>query len=43
MSYDSEEKRKKGKQIQPQEKKKVWFGLRDFPHNRANPQQAICE
>lgn len=40
MSYDSREKRKKGKQIQ---KKKVWFGLRDFPHNRANPQRAICE
>lgn len=42
MSYDSRDKRK-GKQIQHMEKKKVWFGLKDFPHNRANPQRAICE
>lgn len=41
MSYDSRE-RKKGNQIQYR-RKKVWFGLRDFPHNRANPQRAICE
>jgi len=41
MSYDLRE-RKKGNQIQYR-RKKVWFGLRDFPHNRANPQRAICE
>lgn len=36
------EKRKMKTNSRRREKKR-WFGLRDFPHNRANPQAAICE
>lgn len=42
MSLWLEKRKRKRKWNQLQRRKRL-FGLRDFPHNRANPQAAICE